>query len=128
MGTRSIRYCDISGTENDVEVHAINIDQMRVEIDLAAPEYRKLLELLRPYIDAGRVEASASTFSIPAAGPPRKGRRRTRTDLTADERAALRQWAEAKGIPVAANNRFKMSMVNQWRAEASNPQRAESAT
>jgi hypothetical protein len=114
MGIRSIRYCDISGTVDDVDAHEINIDQMRVEIDLAASEYRKLLELLKPYLDAGRIEASAPDFSRLSA----PARRRTRsTDLTADERARLRQWAEEKGIPVAANNRFKMSIVNQWRAE-----------
>jgi hypothetical protein len=118
MGIRSIRYCDISGTEKEVDAHAINIDQMRVEIDLAEPEYRKLLELLRPYIDAGRIEASAPDF--PAQVPVRRRggtRSRTRTDLDADERAQLREWAEENDIPVAANNRFKMSLVNQWRAE-----------
>lgn len=116
MGIRSIRYCDISGTEDEVDSHQINIDQMRVDIDLAASEYRKLLELLQPYLDAGRIEASAPDFAVPSA-PTRRGRTRTRTDLNADERARLRQWAEEKGIPVAANNRFKMSIVNQWRAD-----------
>jgi hypothetical protein len=121
MGIRSIRYCDISGTEDDVDGHEINIDQMRIDIDLAASEYRKLLELLRPYIDAGRVEASAPDFPTTAAGsgsaPRRATRPRTRTDLTKDERLQLRQWAEETGIPVAANNRFKMPLVEQWRAE-----------
>lgn len=119
MGIRSIRYCDISGTEDDVDSHHINVDQMRVDIDLAASEYHKLLTLLQPYIDAGRIEASAPDFAGPAA-PTRRGRARTRTDLNAVERAQLRQWAEERGIPVAANNRFKMSTVNQWRADTAN--------
>lgn len=117
MGTRSIRYCDISGTEEDVNAHAINIDQMRLEIDLAESAYHKLLELLRPYLDAGRIEAAASGFEVPPATPTRRGRGRTGTALTLDERAQLRQWAEGQGIPVPTNNRFKMSIVNQWRAE-----------
>lgn len=117
VGTRTIRYCDITGTELDVNSHAINIDQMHVEIDLAASEYRKLLELLRPYLDAGRIEASASGFVAPSATSTHPGRGRTGTNLSLDERAQLRQWAEGKGIPVPANNRFKMAVVNQWREE-----------
>ncbi|HTK62100.1 MAG TPA: histone-like nucleoid-structuring protein Lsr2 [Pseudonocardia sp.] len=123
MGIRTIRYCDISGTEDEVDSHEINIDQMRVEIDLASSEYRKLLELLQPYIDAGRIEASAPDFTAPTAAT-RRGRARTRTDLNADERARLRQWAEERGIPVAANNRFKKSIVDQWRAETSTAETA----
>jgi len=123
MGIRSIRYCDISGTEEEVESHEINIDQMRVEIDLASSEYRKLLELLQPYIDAGRIEASAPGFAPPTPST-RRGRARTRSDLNAEERARLRQWAEERGIPVAANNRFKKSLVNQWRAETSTSETA----
>lgn len=118
MGIRSIRYCDISGTEHDVDGHQINIDQMRIEIDLAEHEYRKLLNLLQPYMDAGRVEASAPELPTSAASPTRGGRRaRTRTDLSRAERLQLRQWAEERGLPVAVNNRFKMSLVEQWRAE-----------
>lgn len=119
MGTRSSRYCDISGTEEDVEAHVINIDQMRVEVDLAGREYRKLLELLQPYIGAGVLEASAPDLpraTVSTTG--RKQRHRTGTDLNKDEREQLRQWAEDNGIPVAANNRFKMSTVQQWRTEA----------
>jgi hypothetical protein len=62
MGVRRIRYCDITGAEEgpgqEVEAHELDIDQMRLQIDLAEDEYQKLLVLLRPYIDAGRVEAS----------------------------------------------------------------------
>lgn len=120
MGIRSIRYCDVSGSEEDVDAHVINIDQMRVEIDLAGTEYRKLLELLQPYINAGRLEASTPDFAVGTAGTTRRPHRpRTGTDLNKDEREQLRQWAEENGIPVAANNRFKMSIVEQWRAETS---------
>jgi hypothetical protein len=63
MGIRRIRYCDITGTAEgpgrEVGAHELHIDQMRLQIDLAAGEYQKLLALLRPYIDAGRIEASA---------------------------------------------------------------------
>jgi hypothetical protein len=59
MGIRPIRYCDITGAEErpgqEVEAHELHIDQMRLQIDLAAGEYQKLLALLRPYIDAGRI-------------------------------------------------------------------------
>jgi hypothetical protein len=114
MGIREIRFCDLSGSEQDVESHELNIDQMRVQIDLAGPEYRKLLELLQPYIEAGRVDAS-----IPDVRSRRAGHAvvRTSTGLTAEEREQLRQWAEEKGIEVPSNNRFKRSLVEQWREE-----------
>ncbi|GEL21805.1 hypothetical protein PSU4_07590 [Pseudonocardia sulfidoxydans NBRC 16205] len=110
MGIREIRYCDISGTEDEVETHELNIDQMHIRIDLAGPEYRKLLDLLGPYLEAGTIEAS-----IPGYG----GRRavHTSTGLTVEERAQLREWAESKGIEVPSNNRFKRTLVDQWREE-----------
>lgn len=113
MGVRQIRYCDISGTEHDVESHQLHIDQMRIDIDLAGAEYRKLLELLRPYIDAGRVEASlpggnGSGADSSSAGGPR---------LEAHERQQVRQWAEANDIEVPSNNRFKRAIVDRWREE-----------
>lgn len=123
MGIRQIRYCDITGTETDVDQHELHIDQMRIEIDLASAEYRRLLDALRPFIDAGRVEASApdaADLSGPLARP--KSRQRgskgpTRSGLSADERAQLRQWAESKGLPVPPNNRFKQSLIAQWRSD-----------
>lgn len=121
MGTRQIRFCDITGTETDVEAHEIHIDQMRIEIDLAASEYRRLLEALQPFIDAGRVDACApDTAALPDhSAAPQGGRRGrhgpTRSGLSATERDQLRQWAEAKNIPVPPNNRFKQSLIAQWR-------------
>jgi hypothetical protein len=119
MGIREIRYCDISGSEDDVSPHELHIDQLRVEIDLADPEYRKLLELLRPYMDAGRLEPSApDTASLPAK-PQRESRASTHPRLTATERQQLRGWAEARGIEVPPNNRFKRTLVEQWQADTS---------
>lgn len=121
MGLRHIRYCDISGTEHDVETHELNIDQMRVEIDLAAEEYRKLLQLLRPYIDAGRIEASMPDLPPPTTEQPRG----KPGDLSPQERAQLRQWAEEKGLPVPVNNRFKRTVIEQWRKETTAPHQLE---
>ncbi|MBC3192290.1 Lsr2 family protein [Pseudonocardia sp. C8] len=117
MGIRQIRFCDLTGTENDVESHEIHIDQMRIQIDLAGSEYRRLLETLKPFIDAGRVDASVpDEATLPGRGG-RRGRAPTRSGLSAAERDQLRQWAEAKGIPVPSNNRFKRSLIAQWREE-----------
>lgn len=124
MGIRQIRYCDITGTENDVESHEIHIDQMRIAIDLAGSEYRRLIAALQPFIDAGRVEASVpAAGSLPdgtsASGNRPRRRPSTSTGLTAAERDQLRQWAEARGFPVPVNNRFKQSLIDQWRADTS---------
>ncbi|GAA1835287.1 hypothetical protein GCM10009836_12070 [Pseudonocardia ailaonensis] len=109
MGVRQIRYCDISGVENDVSSHELHIDQMRVELDLAGKEYEKLLVLLRPYLDAGRIEAAL---------PEGSGSRASRAPkLSLQERQQVRQWAEQRGIEVPSNNRFKTALIEQWREE-----------
>ncbi|MBP2371724.1 Lsr2 family protein [Pseudonocardia parietis] len=122
MGIRQIRFCDITGTENDVESHEIHIDQMRIAIDLAGSEYRRLIE-------AGRMEASvpdAGSLPYPESAP-RKPRKRasTSTGLTAAERDQLRQWAEARDVPVPVNHRFKQSLIDQWRADATSGRREQ---
>lgn len=122
MGIRQIRFCDITGTEDDVGSHELHVDQMRIAIDLADSEYRRLIEALQPFIDAGRVEASVpDAGSLPdraLAPQSRHGRRvSTSTGLSAAERDQLRQWAAARGFPVPVNNRFKQSLIDQWRAD-----------
>jgi hypothetical protein len=110
VGVREIRYCDISGTEKDVESHELQVDQMRIQIDLAEKEYGKLLDLLRPYLDVGRIEASVPEL-------PRRRAQPSGTALTVEQRQQVREWAEAKGIEVPLNNRFKRTLVDQWKAE-----------
>lgn len=123
MGIRQIRYCDITGTETEVDQHELHIDQMRIEIDLASSEYQRLLEALRPFIDAGRVEASVPDKSaLPdhrASAQSRQRRRHgsTSSGLSATERDQLRQWAQDRGLPVPPNNRFKRSLIAQWRSD-----------
>ena len=114
MGVREIRYCDITGTEDGVESHEIHLDQMRIAIDLAAGEYQKLLTVLRPYMDAGRIEASVPDGSS-MASRRNEPRRRTTSGLTAEQRQELRQWAEENGIEVPSNNRFSQALVKRWR-------------
>ncbi len=64
MGTRQIRYCDLSGAEDGVELHEVQIDQMRIEIDLAPKEYDKLLKLLQPYLDAPLSGSKATVETV----------------------------------------------------------------
>lgn len=108
MGVRQIRYCDISGVEADVDSHELHIDAMRVELDLAGAEYRKLLEILRPYLDAGRIEAAMPEAARGVSKAPK---------LSLHERQQLRRWAESQGIVVPSNNRFKTVLITQWREE-----------
>jgi hypothetical protein len=70
--------------------------------------------LLAPYIDAGRVEASAPARSAPT-GRGSRAQAGGSNALSAEERAQLKQWAEDNGITVPQNNRFKRSIVEQWR-------------
>jgi Lsr2 len=115
VGTREIRFCDISGSEDDVETHEVTIDQMNVEIDLAPAEYRKFLALLQPYIQGGRVDAAARNFTAPLARKPARARAPV---LTATERAQLRSWVQDNGIAVPSNSRFKHSIIERWRHES----------
>ena len=87
MGVRTVRYCDITGiASDDVTHHELQIDQMRVEVDLVEAEYQRLLQALQPFIDAGRVEASIPTPA--AAGTPTTGDGQPR-DLLADLTAIM---------------------------------------
>ena len=111
MGVRQIKFCDLSGVEKNVQTHELQVDQMRIEIDLADPEYAKLLKLLQPYLDVGRIEASVPAGMTRRSAPP------SGTALTAEQRQQVREWAEARGIEVPVNNRFKRSLVDQWKAD-----------
>lgn len=111
MGVREVRFCDVTGRE-PAEIHEIHLDQMRVEIDLCAAEYERLLEVLGPYIEAGRVEASAPSRSVARMG----GSARSYA-LSPDERSRLRAWAASVGVEVPPNNRFKRAVIDRWRAE-----------
>ena len=120
MGIREVRFCDLTGSEEDVAPHEIQIDQLRVEIDLADKEYRRLIEILQPYMDAGRLEASAPDHATLPGVRPRYGANRGSASgpkLTPAERKSLRRWAEGRGIEVPSNNRFKAALVDQWRRE-----------
>lgn len=86
MGVRTVRYCDITGiASDDVTHHELQIDQMRVEIDLVESEYQRLLQALQPFIDAGHVDASIPTptaASPTGTGPAHGQHRDLLTDLT----------------------------------------------
>jgi hypothetical protein len=115
VGVRQVKFCDISGVEDGVESHEVQLDQMRIEIDLAPGEYDKLLSALRPYLDAGRIEASIPDGA--AFGHHRESTRASSsTGLTVEERQELREWAEERGMELPPNNRFKRSLVEEWRA------------
>lgn len=110
MGVREIRYCDLTGTE-PAAPHEINIDQLRVEIDLCPDEYERLLKVLGPYMDAGRVEASVRNLRSVSGGRSRGAA------LNPDERVQFKAWAAESGIELPPNGRFKKVLVDQWRAE-----------
>lgn len=111
MGVREIRYCDISGTE-PAEPHEIIVDQMHIQIDLAATEYQRLLALLEPYLEAGSVEAA--THAVRPA-------RRTGAGLSPEERTALKEWAARAGVELPPNGRIKRVIIERWRAEGDQP-------
>ena len=65
MGTRDVRYSDLSGTEDAVAPHEISLDRQHYELDLAAQEYRDLKKVLQPYIAAARAIAPPSADVTP---------------------------------------------------------------
>ena len=66
MGTRDVRYSDLSGIEVNVEPHEISLDRQHYELDLAAQEYRALQKALRPYIAVARAVTPPRVESAPA--------------------------------------------------------------
>lgn len=89
------------------------------EIDLSAANASKLLDLLTPYLDAG---VKVKTRALPSLqGPGRERQRNGRAAAAMSERdqnRAVREWAQAKGLPVSDRGRIKQEIVDRYHAEA----------
>lgn len=87
--------CDLSG-EAGAETYKIVVNDKAVTIDLAKPEFDKLMKYLDKYFAAGTVVERK-----PTTGPD-------------PEREAIRQWAQAHGYTVAVKGRVSQEVMNAY--------------
>lgn len=94
---------DIDGSE-DAQTVTFGFGGRDCEIDLSEKNAAKLEKALKPYLEAGRkVSAAGRKPGRPAAS--------SSFDLT-----AVREWAAANGIPVAARGRVAATVLEQYAA------------
>lgn len=93
---------DIDGSE-DAQTVTFGFAGREYEIDLSEKNAAKLEKALKPYLEAGRrISPTGRKSGRPAASS---------FDLT-----AVREWAAANGIPVAARGRVAASVLEQYAA------------
>jgi hypothetical protein len=100
-------------TGNDWRIDGLAIDGVQYEIDLSAKNAGKMRQTPARYIDAGakvgRVHAG------PRSAPPRG---RATMGVDRDQNRAIREWAQAKGIPVCERGRVRQDVVDRYHVEA----------
>jgi hypothetical protein len=90
---------DLDGSAAD-ETVSFAYRNTSYEIDLSNANAAALDDALAKYIDAAR--------KVGGAAPKRASRTRRRNT------AAIRQWAESRGIPLAARGRIPATVVEQY--------------
>ena len=95
---------DIDGSE-DAQTITFGFAGREYEIDLSEKNAAKLEKALKPYLEAGR------RISPTSRKPGRSAAASSTFDLT-----AVREWATANGIPVAARGRVAATVLEQYAA------------
>ena len=96
---------DIDGS-GGAEPVSFGFDGVTYEIDLAAQNRTRLEQAFAPFIAAGR-----------RARVPGRGRANgSRPGSTAADRAAVRQWARAKGLQVSERGRISAEILRRYEA------------
>jgi len=115
MAKRTIHMLvdDLDGGEAE-ETVAFAVDGTQYEIDLSKKNAAKMRDALAPYVAAstkvGRAAAPAPRGAAPRASGSAAADR--------DQNRAIREWAQAKGIPVSDRGRIKQEIVDRYQAEA----------
>ncbi len=102
---------DLDGGEA-VETVTFGLDGLVYEIDLSAKNAKKLRNDLGAYVDHATRQPGRS---LARAG---MGRRRAPAAADRQQNQAIREWAQRKGIAVAARGRIKQDVVDQYHKSA----------
>jgi hypothetical protein len=105
---------DIDGGEAEETVR-FALDGVQYEIDLSEQNAGKMREMLARYIEAGSKVGRVATTTSVRSGPPRRSGKAT---VDRDQNRAIREWAQAKGIPVSDRGRIKQNIIDRFNAEA----------
>ncbi len=102
---------DLDGTpipEGEGATVVFSIDRKSYEIDLSDANQDKLRDALAPFIEAGRVVASASSSS--------RGRSASRPASGGQDLAAVRAWARKNGHTVSDRGRVPANILEAYAA------------
>lgn len=114
MAKRTIHMLvdDIDGGDAE-ETVTFALDGVQYEIDLSEKNAAKLRDSLARFV------AAATKLGRGGINPVRReGRRGAAPVANRDQNKAIREWAQAKGIPVSDRGRIKQDIVDQFNAEA----------
>ncbi|WP_435271543.1 histone-like nucleoid-structuring protein Lsr2 [Streptomyces sp. 1222.5] len=97
---------DLTGEESgEVAAHSFSLDGVTYEVDLGHDSYDKLLEVLAPFMRAGRkIGRSKSAAS---------GKRRANGS---QDSAAIREWARGNGYEVSERGRVPSNVREAYEA------------
>ena len=101
---------DLDGSVAEGTV-AFALDRKSYDIDLSASNAAKLRDILAPYVGAAR-----------RAGRNGQAVRRTSARATdRDENQAIREWAQAEGLSIAARGRISSGVMEAYRNRDAQP-------
>jgi hypothetical protein len=95
------------------ETVTFGLDGVLYEIDLSSRNAKKLRSELAGYIDKGTRLSARRATGRTAGGRGRGGARGDR-----EQNQAIREWAQAKGLDVAARGRIRQDIVEQFHKTA----------
>lgn len=102
---------DLTGEESaDISTHTILVDGAGVEIDLTSDSHDKLMEALKPFLNAG----GARRVRGGIAGTARKGRARTAVAAAGHDASDIRAWAKENGHVVSDRGRVPASVKEAY--------------
>lgn len=102
---------DLTGEESaDISTHTILVDGAGVEIDLTSDSHDKLMEALKPFLNAG----GARRVRGGIAGTARKGRARTAVAAAGHDASDIRAWAKENGYVVSDRGRVPASVKEAY--------------
>jgi hypothetical protein len=104
---------DINGQAAD-ESLTFALDGVQYEIDLTAKNAAKFRDALAPFVASGTKTGRGGVGSSRG----RAGRGRVGATSDREVNQAIREWAQARKLPVADRGRIKQDIVDQYHAAA----------